>query len=311
MKKLAFVFIFACLPCLATEEHADAFVAEVLANVERIRAAMPNAVPMAFWDFDGTIIKGDVSEGLVESGVQKFRGLIEETIKAGFSAVYPADGGWEQYRDRDYPRLNSIGRWLAWPYNGQIYEGCVAKEMDAFCARMFRDVYRNWYFASSIRMMKALEAAGVENHVVSASPEIFVRNAAETLGLPRTRCNAIRIGEDGGRLTTRIEYPVPFGEGKVEVVRRLVLARPNGVAVAGFGNSYSTDGAFLRYIVLQRLPGGAKGLALMINGGRPEPGYEGLFRLVEQNETLAEAKKRTMSSADQADGDLNLKKSGR
>ena len=139
-----------------------------------------------------------------------------------------------------------------------------------------------------MEIIDRLAAAGVENYVVSASPEVFVRNAAETLGIPRERCNAIRIGEDGGRLTTRIEYPVPFGEGKVEVVRRLVLARPNGVAVAGFGNSYSTDGAFLRYIVSQPLPGGAKGFALMINGGKPKPGYEGLFRLVEQKTTLGD-----------------------
>lgn len=290
MKNLSLVLIAAAaLACRAAEEHADAFVADILANVAKVKAVRPDAVPMAFWDFDGTIIKGDVSEGLVEDGVQRFKGLMEETIKAGLSPVYPAEGGWEQYRDKDYPRLNAIGRWLAWPYNGQIYEGRTAAEMDAFCARKFREVYRNWYFASSVRILKALEAAGVENYVVSASPEVFVRNAAETLGIPRARCNAIRIGEDGGRLTTRIEYPVPFGEGKVEVVRRLVLARPNGVAVAGFGNSYSTDGAFLRYIVSQPLPGGARGLALMINGGKPKPGYEGLFRLAEQRKTLAES----------------------
>ncbi len=292
MKKTAFVLVVAAaLGLSAAESHVDGVVADILANVARIKAVRPDAVPMAFWDFDGTIIKGDVAEGFVEGGSQRFKGLMEETIRAGLSPIYPADGGWEQYHDKDYPRLNQIGRWLSWPYNGQIFEGRTAKEMDDFCMRKFREVYRHWYFASSIRIMKALEAAGVENHVVSASPEVFVRNSAETLGIPRERCNGIRIGEDGGRLTTRIEYPVPFGEGKVELVRRVVLARPNGVAVAGFGNSYSTDGAFLRYIATQHLPGNAKGFALMINGGKPRPGYDGLFRLVEQKETMAEAGK--------------------
>ena len=289
MKKILLSLVAAvAAACWAADDHADGVVAEILSNVAKVKSVNPDAVPMAFWDFDGTIIKGDVSEGYEEAGVQKFKGLLEETIKAGLSTTYPAQGGWEQYRYKDYPRMNEIGRWLSWPYNGQIYAGRTAAEMDAFCARKFREVYRHWYFAASMRMMKALEAAGVENYVVSASPEVFVRNAAETLGIPRERCNAIRIGEDGGRLTTRIEYPVPFGEGKVEVVRRLVLARPNGVAVAGFGNSYSTDGAFLRYIVSQPLPGGAKGFALMINGGKPKPGYEGLFRLVEQKATLGD-----------------------
>ena len=134
--------------------------------------------------------------------------------------------------------------------------------------------------------MQALEKAGVENYVVSASPEIFVRNAAKTLGLPRGRMRAIRIAIDAGYMTTRIIYPVPYDAGKVENVRELVLARPHGVAVAGFGNSYSTDGEFLKYIVTQSLPGGAKGFALMINGGPERDGYKGLFRLVEQDETM-------------------------
>ena len=270
---------------LAVESHVDKVVSEVLANVAKLKAADPAAVPMAFWDFDGTIIKGDVSEGLVENGEEKYQGLIHAGILAGWSSTYKGESGWRQYADKDYPRLNEIGRFIAWPYNAQIFAGVKASEFDAFCQRRFREVYRKWYFTSSVAIMKRLEAAGVENYVVSASPEIFVKNAAETLGLARDRMNAIRVGIDGGRVTTRIEEPVPFGEGKIEVVRRIVNACPHGCAVAGFGNSYQTDGPFLRYIVSQRnLPGGAKGFALMINGFEPLPGYEGLFMCVDEAE---------------------------
>ena len=52
----------------AAERHAEPIVKQILENVRRIKAADPAAVPMAFWDFDGTIIKGDVSEGLEEKG---------------------------------------------------------------------------------------------------------------------------------------------------------------------------------------------------------------------------------------------------
>ena len=268
--------------------HADGVVAEILGNVAKLKAARPDAVPMAFWDFDGTIIKGDVSEGLEEGGVQRFKGLIEETVLAGFSKVYRGPEGWARYRDRDYPRMNEIGRWLAWPYNAQMYADASASEMDAFCVRKFDETYRHWYFAESVKMFRALEAAGVECYIVSASPEIFVRNAAKSLRLPPGRCRGIRVAIDGDRMTTKVIHPIPAGEGKVENVRELVLARPNGVAVAGFGNSYSTDGAFLRYIVTQHLPGGAKGFALMINGGAERPGFEGLFRLVRQDRTVGQ-----------------------
>ena len=276
----------AACPQAAAERHAEPIIQQVLANVKLIKAADPTAVPMAFWDFDGTIIKGDVSEGLVEKGEQRFKGLIQRTIEEGYSTVYGREE-WKRYREVDYPRLNEMGRWISWPFNAQIYAGTRVDDLDAFCLREYDLVYRKWYFASSIAMLHALEKAGVENYVVSASPELFVANAAATLPLPRERLRGIRVHLSAGYVTTQILYPLPMGEGKVELVRELVLARPHGVAVAGFGNSYSTDGAFLRYVAKQpSLPGGAKGTAVMVNGGKVVPGYTEHFICVDQDNVL-------------------------
>ena len=160
-------------------------------------------------------------------------------------------------------------------------------DLDAFCVREFERVYRKWYFTSSIAMLHALEKAGVENYVVSASPELFVANAAATLPLPRERLRGIRVRLSAGYVTTDVVHPVPMGEGKVEAVRELVLSRPHGVAVAAFGNSYSTDGAFLRYVAKQpSLPGGAKGTAVMVNGGKVVPGYTEHFICVDQSDVM-------------------------
>ena len=280
----------AACPQAAAERHAEPIIKQILENVQRIKAADPTAVPMAFWDFDGTIIKGDVSEGLVEKGEQRFKGLIQRTIEEGYSTVY-GRGEWKRYREVDYPRLNEMGRWISWPFNAQIYAGTRVADLDAFCVREYDRVYRKWYFASSIAMLHALEKAGVENYVVSASPELFVANAAATLPLPRERLRGIRVHLSAGYVTTQILYPLPMGEGKVELVRELVLARPHGVAVAAFGNSYSTDGAFLRYVAKQpSLPGGAKGTAVMVNGGKVVPGYTEHFICVDQDEVTGGAR---------------------
>ena len=83
----------AALPCFGSETHADRIVARVLENVAKIKAEQPEAVPMAFWDFDGTIIRGDISEGFefVGGKLNKlYKGLIERTIEAGLCTVYPA-----------------------------------------------------------------------------------------------------------------------------------------------------------------------------------------------------------------------------
>ena len=53
------------------------------------------------------------------------------------------------------------------------------------------------------------------------------------------------------------------------------------------GLAPKTDGPFMRYVAECRLPGGAKAVAMMINGGTPPPEYAGMFRLVEQRETGA------------------------
>ena len=281
------------LLCSAAENHADRIIAQVLDNAAKIKAADPKAVPMAFWDFDGTIIKGDISEGMdfVNGKITPlYKGLIQLTIEAGLNSVYPAKGGWEQYWEKDYLHMrDGIGRWLAWPFNAQMYYGQSIDVLNAFCEAECERLYRKWYFTSSMKIFRALEKAGVENYVVSASPEIFVRNTAKSLGIPKDRCRGIRVAIDGGRVTTRILYPLPNGEGKVENVREFVLARPHGIAIAAFGNSYSTDGAFLRYVATQpSLPGGAKGTAVMINGGKIVPGYTEHFITVDQSETEGE-----------------------
>ena len=287
------IAVFAVAACLGEESHADGIVERVLANVAKVKAACPQAVPMAFWDFDGTIIRGDISEGIEIVGdrrVKLYKGLIERTIEVGLNSVYPAKGGWEQYWERDYPRLNAIGRWLSWPFNAQMYQGQSAAALDAFCEAECERLYRKWYFASSMKMWRALEKAGVENYVVSASPEIFVRAAAKSLGVPSCRIRGVRVAIDGDRITSRTVHPLPMGEGKVENMRELLLACPNGVAIAAFGNSYSTDGAFLRYVATQpSLPGGAKGTAVMINGGKIVSGYTEHFITVDQDEIVGDA----------------------
>ena len=282
------VVVGLALAASAVEEHVDRVVDEILSSVAKLKASDSTVLPMAFWDFDGTIIRGDISVGLQEDGVERHQGMIHAGILAGFSPFYRGEEGCRQF-DRDYARLNEIGRFIAWPFIGQAFAGVKVADFNRFCAQRVRDVYSKWYFASSVAILRRLEAAGVENHIISGSPNLFVKNAAESIGLTPDRMHGNSLAVDGGILSTRIEYPVTTGEGKVEVLRRLVNARPHAVAVAGFGDSYRTDGAFLRYIVRQTLPGGAKGFALMINGTHKAPEFEGLFTCVNQSEVVRDS----------------------
>lgn len=206
-------------------------------------------------------------------------------------SCYDPQTGWTKFWTEDYPRLNQFGRWISWPFLAQVLAGNETAKLDDFCHAEYEKTYRHWYFAASYRMLRTLEEAGVENYIISASPELYVRNADRTLGLPTSRFRGIRTKIVGGRVTTDVITPLLAGEGKVEAVREFVLSRPHGVAIAAFGNSYSTDGAFLRYVATQpSLPGGAKGTAVMINGHKTVPGYSEHFRCVEQDVTCGDLK---------------------
>lgn len=277
--------VFSVVLCVHAEEsHVVEIVAALTESVAKLREADPNAVPMAFWDFDGTIIKGDLGNGFHDIDGKGYRGMTEASILAGLTTVYKGAAGYRQWI-ADYERMAKIGAWLSQAFNVQMYAGAQAKDMETFCEkRILEDDISGWYFASSMAIWRASEKIGIENYIVSANIEPMLRGVARSLGVPRERVRASRTEIVGGRVTTKIVYPIPYGPGKVEAVRELVLARPHGRAVAGFGNSYRTDGDFLRYIGIQKLPGDARPLAVMINGGAEPKDFRGLFKLVNQKE---------------------------
>lgn len=272
---------------LAAEDHVDGVVAEVLERVARVKSAQPDAVPMAFWDFDGTIIWGDLTLGS-KKAPPYFTGLMESAVLAGLNNVYSGKEGWHKYFDDDRLRLRELAQWMAVPFRAQMYEGRSVAEIEAFAANRLRTDLSRYYFRSSLRILKALQAAGVENHIISGSPDVFIRAAAESLGVPRQNLHGVRVAEVEGKFTAQLCYPLPVESGKIALMDSIVRTQRQGVVVAGFGNDYRADGPFLKAIVMRTLPGGGKGFALMINGKNPDPAYDGLFRCVRQTELVGE-----------------------
>jgi hypothetical protein len=94
-------------------------------------------------------------------------------------------------------------------------------------------------------------------------------------------------------MTHDLVYPVTYADGKRErleeiltQVRAATPGRPVFV-LAGFGNSYATDGAFLAWVARQSLPAG-RPVAVMFNGGAEREPHEGRFRLHEIAATVGE-----------------------
>jgi len=90
---LTFLFAFVS-PSVLRNRTIAAFCSKSLppAAPSYNNAAPTNAIFLAFWDFDGTTMKGDCSEGLQENGKLIFPGLAQVAIEHGLSQIYPPDG---------------------------------------------------------------------------------------------------------------------------------------------------------------------------------------------------------------------------
>jgi phosphoserine phosphatase len=291
---LAFLFsLLASISVAAApaEPHASTVVRQLAALKSAILAGSPapkNPLFVTFWDFDGTILAGDCSEGWVSNNIPIYKGLAEQSILAGLSQTYQGAEGWRQFWE-DYQRMDQRpGHWLAYPYIPQMLRGASRKNIDALAQRAFENEFRHYFFAASMEILRGISALGIEAHVVSASAECFVRGAASATGIPPQRMHGIRVAERDGQLTEELVYPVTWADGKVRCIEGILEEfwksdpKREVFVLGAFGNSYSTDGPFLSWTAKRQLPGGLKPVVLMINGGAAPPRFQGQFSEVSQ-----------------------------
>jgi phosphoserine phosphatase len=274
-------------PLAIAEEPDDSHIIErILRTREAILRAAPgtnNAVFLAFWDFDGTILKGDCSEGLTVGGKCVYPGLAQVAIEKGLSALYPREGGFPRFW-ADYTNMDTrIGPWIAYPFIPQMLRGAREEQVLRLSQEHFTGTLSNYLMSSSVKIINVLERGGVECHILSASADLFVKGAAASLGLPADHIHGIRVQTREGRLTEELVYPLTWNIGKRERLQQIaaeITHRPGSPKVfvlAGFGDSYNTDGPFLKFIATQSLPAGAP-IAVFYDGDAPEsPDYRGLF----------------------------------
>lgn len=293
---LPLLFLSLCVQCSDQEAPVEPHTKEVIQSILDTRVALEKShcpegcIFLTFWDFDGTILRGDCSEGLRKEDRLIYRGLVELTIEEGFSSRYRRNeaGKFEkEYRRRD----RELGHKNSYTYLATQYAGANPEEIQKFAELRFEELYRHHYYGSSMEIWNALHEEGIQNHVISASPHVFVLGAANSLSVPEDRINGIRLQIQNDRLLPLVDPPLTYAEGKTatlqQVVRRIEKENPdkNVFILAAFGNSYHTDGDFLRHVEDLDLPSG-KTVSVMINGGEPPEEYNGRFMRVNQSYTV-------------------------
>lgn len=174
-----------------------------------VRQPLGEGVPVAALDLDHTCLIGDVSETLLA--------LLDEAspldLVGGYAAACAAD-------------LRTAFVELVFT----LLEGRTEAEGRALAERALDEGARRGILAvrPALReLVAALHQFGWEVYVVSASPEVLVQAAAARVGIPEGRVIGMRpaIGPDG-RYSRPIQEPIPFREGKLELVTRASGRRP-------------------------------------------------------------------------------------
>ena len=287
------LLLSAFAPARAEEPDDRRIIGQILQTHDAIVQATgdTNALFLAFWDFDGTTMKGDCTEGLQEAGRAIYPGLAQVAIEHGLSEIYPASGGFEKFWN-DYTNIDAhIGHWLAYPLVPQMLRGARADDVRQLSRDHFSNTLSNYLRASSVRIIRAIERAGVQSHIVSASAELFVQGAAESLDLPASHIHGIQVRIRDGRLTEELIYPLTWNSGKrdkvLQVVAEAERAQPGRkvYVLAGFGDSYHTDGPFLKYIATQTLPAG-RPISVFYDDTNAPAEYRGVFYQASHHATV-------------------------
>lgn len=255
----------------AMTSTATALATQILATAAALRAAEPKAVPVAFWDFDGTLIEGDCSEGLHREDGSGFAGLLEVAILRGFSKRFAGPQGLGDFEQKAQSVLRTDGHATANALVAQAFAGAREKDLLALARHHFSEVLGAWMFPEALELWQTLEAGGVPCWVISASADFFVKGAAATLHTTEDRLHGIRLhaGADG-TLSDEVVPPLTHGAGKqgrmVELLAAMKAAEPGRSfwPIVALGNSPMTDGPLLEAVAHTALPGGTP-LGVIIN----------------------------------------------
>ncbi len=186
---------------------------------------------------------------------------------------------------KKYHELESKNTKEAYIYLPQIFAGNDEQAMQSVAKEYFQTVLQKYYFPSSVRILEKLTEAGVKSYIISASADFFVKGSIGTTPVEADSIFGIKMKIENGKITSQEVPPITYAEGKrkrIELVVENLLKEKKADHVfilAGFGNSFKTDGAFLTHIAEQKLQAG-KPISVMINGGNPPDIYKGKFKEV-------------------------------
>lgn len=235
---------------------------------QKEKSSLSELQGMAFWDFDGTILDGDIAEGWeAANGRPKYHGMMEEVFLQNFLPFKDQttkEKFWQNYRQY----LQELRLDKAYFYMVEVLEQLSEtdqKTVEHLAGEAFQNFLKDFFFQSTLELMDFLKNLGVENYIISASPHLFVKAASKILSLPEKNISGITLKE----------FPlINYGPGKAQRVKNILQKSKSlgqkSLPLLAAGNSWKSDGPMCREVTTWG------GIGLLINAGQTPEDFLGL-----------------------------------
>lgn len=215
-----------------------ATVQEVIAAIDLAAAKEPGGA-IAF-DGDGTLWAGDIGEDFFDAIVHHgpnestkdalAREATEHGLDASGDARALAQRIHASYLGHQFPedRICEIVAWVA--------GGWAWPDLQRFCAdTLVKGGLRGRLHGEAITVVEHAKKVGIDVFLVSASPYSIVEAAANIVGIPLDHVAAVRERVEGGVVQCGVIRPIPYADGKVTNLRRML--GPTRPLYAAFGDN--------------------------------------------------------------------------
>lgn len=248
-----------------THSQVPSFLKEAIRSAKQFYTG--NAHPAAFLDFDGTLICGDITDGL-RDGPDSYKGLLELAILADILPSYKGLDGVKQMLNALLLEAQECK--VPYIYAAKPVANLSAKDeavLQHFVVKELETMVKRYLFAFSKDLFAFFETEGVRPFVVSASPHAFVSELFRYIPVPGENLFGVNLTEKHGR---RVDHIDNHAGGKAERVRDLCSSR-NLYPILSMGNKWSSDGHMLQYVLDN------EGIAVLVN--EPDNGHISKDRL--------------------------------
>lgn len=240
----------------------------LLQRIQSLRQENPQAELTFFVDWDGTMIKGDITEGLSSGSSEDYMGLAKLAFEQKLIHIPLGEPETFEGYFAKYERLLSESHEKAYAWSSEYFANLPPEKqlkLTNLVKEHFRKTLGTRVFETSALIVEFLHRLGVHVFVISASPLAFVEGTLEVF--PWLKAASIS-GIDRERTKGVLRDPIiNYADGKIERINFFSRNFQDSAIVGGLGNSWGTDGAFLQEISARG------GVSVIFNAGTPIDRY--------------------------------------